>query len=178
MQRTEEQKKEFRKKLSEAPEQLTEYLGSKELSGAIRSIGERNGLHIDALGAFAYLIGDALVGVFSPTDLQERLQQELDLDEQKSSKMLGEIEKEIFTKARALVGEQKKEGEDGQNTGEAKLQQAEDGGESSKSTPPENTEKVGDDAPPKESQESKETQEKEGQEKPHYQVDPYREPID
>lgn len=83
------------------PEELQEAIFSVETADNIWNICERN--NVEKISSIAKYVGNVLVGVLAPEDLQETLEEELKIEKDVAKKVVQEINRFIFFPVRPAL---------------------------------------------------------------------------
>ncbi len=85
------------------PEELQEAIFSVETADNIYGICERNNVGIEKISSVATYVGNVLVGVLPPEELQETLEKEVKLEKAVAKKVAQEINRFIFYPVRPAL---------------------------------------------------------------------------
>lgn len=89
-------KEQLRKLFEKLPQELKEAIFAAENAEYIDEISKRYGLDDEKGGNLAIFTGRVLLGILSPEDFQETLEEELKLEKEKAKKVAQEINRFIF----------------------------------------------------------------------------------
>lgn len=96
---------EIQKRIDSLPEAVADLLYSPEMASIVREVADKHKLHIDQAGLLEAEVGELMLGLTEPQDFSTYLAQTLRIDRAKAEGLAGDINKELMSKVRALMGQ-------------------------------------------------------------------------
>lgn len=97
-------KEQFWKLYEKLPQELKDVIFAEETGDNIYDISKRNGI-LEKLDQIVEYVGQVLIGVLPPDELQETLEKELELDKERAKRIGQEINRFIFYPVKANLEE-------------------------------------------------------------------------
>lgn len=86
--------------MAKLPAHIRDFIYSPEMEAIIATIGKKNALHIDQIGALEAEAAAAMAGLTKTEELAENIEQGLQLDASKAAAVTKDINEMLFTKIR------------------------------------------------------------------------------
>jgi hypothetical protein len=96
-------KDEVKKRFLALPDSLKSVMVSVKTSEAIKNIGDKNKLSIEQAGIVAEVVGLYMVGMVKPTELMQKIKDEIKVDNDTAFRVVEDLNTEIFSEIRDAI---------------------------------------------------------------------------